>query len=154
MKFEQGKTYNTVKMLGVVMKDGGFLQLSQRTGQNGGADVMPTENMKFEGRENAKLIFSREDGTRVVGHQSHFDPSHAYNASGKKMHKSDSGAKLLAAKASLVRAEAEAAKAAKKLAVVEEELSDLKDPAIVAEAADSLIDEVTRSEAEELFAIE
>lgn len=77
-KFEDGKAYNTVKTLGVVLKEGGYYAISQHTGKDA-PDINPAEQLTFAGREGGKLWFTREDGTRVAGHISHFDPSNPYN---------------------------------------------------------------------------
>lgn len=78
VKFEKGQTYNTVKTLGVVQRADGHLHVSQRIGKDC-PDIDPTENLVFDGRVDGKLWFIREDGSRVIGHRSHFDPTDAYN---------------------------------------------------------------------------
>ena len=155
MKFEQGKTYNTVKTLGLASKNG-YVQLSQRVGLDGGSDVLSTENLTFEGRKDSKLWFVREDGTRIVGHPSHFDPAHAYNKAENKGVKGSASTKLLAAKARLTRAEEEASKAAEKLAALQKELVTVNDASsdFKASEEETQVVEVTEDmqEASALFA--
>ncbi len=78
MKFEKGIVYHTIRTLGVVKKSNGELHISQRTGKDA-TDIQPSEKLVFDGRENGRLLFVREDGTRVCGHKSHFDASDPYN---------------------------------------------------------------------------
>ncbi len=157
MKFEQGKVYNTVKTMGVAKK-AGFLQISQRVGQDGGMDIPSEENLTFKERRDSRLWFTREDGTDVVGHPSHFDQAHAYNKAENKGVKGTSATKLLAAKARLTRAEEEAAKAAERLANLEKELTAAKDGEVSVFSGEQNAEVVSesvqedRNEADALFA--
>lgn len=146
MKFEQGKVYNTLKTLGVVKKPDGRLQLSQRIGQSGGQDVEMSEKLIFAVREDGKLWFTREDGTRICGHPSHFDANHAYN----RGETSNATNKLAAAKARVAKTEADLIKATERLAAIEKELGS--DAAKVVQAEVSVVKAEDRDEAAALFA--
>lgn len=148
MKFEQGGIYYTVKTLGVVLKPDGRLQISQRIGQNGGADITPAEKLTFSSREEGKLWFTREDGTKVCGHPSHFDQNHAYN----KGEAGSTGNKLSAAKARVARAEAEVIKAAERLAAIEGEFGTTVSAPVAAEVPAVIVSDEDRNEASALFA--
>ena len=150
MKFENGQNYQTLKTLGLARKSDGSLQLSQKIDQGGGPDVPPTENLKFVGRENGKLWFLREDGTKISGHPSHFDPNHAYNRAGNT--NATSGAdRLAAAKARLARAEADLARAAERLAAASRSAQTTV-PVVQPEAEPEVLVSVEdRNEADELF---
>jgi len=121
-KFEDGKTYNTVKTLGVALKEGGYYAISQRTGKDA-PDIMPTEQLTFSGREGGKLWFTREDGTRVVGHISHFDPSNPYNT------------KVASPANRVKKAEAKALKAAETVQELAQELNAALSEVALAEAS-------------------
>lgn len=138
IKFEKGQTYNTFKTLGVMKKEDGRFQISQRLGKDG-PDILPTENLTFDGRDNGKLWFVREDGTRVCGHKSHFDAEDAYNLA------KDGAKGVEAIKTKVAKKQAELEEAAAQLeALLKEE------EAIQAEGA-SVVSDEARDEAAALF---
>lgn len=139
MKFEKGQTYNVVKKLGVVMKASGNLQISQHTGKDG-PDIEVSEALTFDGREGGKLWFIRADGTKVIGHKTHFDPADAYNTLQKEP-KTPKVAKPAALKENVAVKQAELDATAKLL----EDLVNAESADQIVEA-DPMIDEA-RSEA-------
>lgn len=132
IKFEQGQVYHTVKTLGVIAKEDGRLQISQRLGKDGIADIEPTEKLTFAGRDGGKLWFLREDGSRVCGHRSHFDPEDAYN-SAESLSSTET---MVRARAKVSKAEAEVERAAAKLAQMMKEAGE-EIPALADESSTS-----------------
>lgn len=84
IEYVANKNYNTLRPLGVRWNEKKqCLQLSERTGLEGGADVDPSENLTFIERDGG-LMFEREDGTVVLGHNNHFDTEAPYNSTEKR----------------------------------------------------------------------
>lgn len=77
--YTPGQTYNTLRSLGCRWNDKkNSYQLSEKTGQDVD-DVEPSENLKFIERTSSGLIFEREDGVAIIGHDNHFNPDAPYN---------------------------------------------------------------------------
>lgn len=159
IKFEQGHTYNVVKTLGVIMKAGGFLQITQHTGKDG-PDITADEPLAFDGRGEGKLWFKRSDGTRVSGHPSHFDAANAYNLKGEAI-KADPGtleARIGKARAKVEQRRLEMEAAADRLAKLLSEIETAKAAALAAQEATPVEPEAdgatveARDEAAELLA--
>lgn len=142
IKFEKGMQYHTVKTLGVVRKDDGRLQISQRLGKDG-PDIESTEVLTFEGRDGGKLWFLRDDGTRVCGHRSHFDAEDAYNVA-----RDSSGADVEAIKAQVAKKQAELDRTAAQLeSLLQEEAAIQSSP----EESFEPVADSSRDEAAALF---
>ena len=140
IKFEKGTSYNTVKKLGVMKKEDGHLQISQRLGKDG-PDIETIETLTFDGRDGGKLWFLREDGTRVCGHRSHFDAEDAYNLA----RGGEQGVDNIKAKVAKKQAELEAAATQLESLMQEEAAIQAETP------AESLVSDEARDEAAALF---